>query len=259
MKKIIGLILAVSISFTGVYAQKGLEKMLGSLGVSKATPNASYAFEHSFTYKVVMLDKRGKETSFTSKMYFSKGNKAFGIKMLDSNDPDMSKAMSAMDLMVMDLAQDKMFNFMSNDGKKIVMGISVKPDKLQEDMESKEVSIKKTGETKTIMGYECDGYLVNMEGQKEDVMMWVSQKSVDLIADLGEDIGKAFAGSNKGKRNNYYGYNTHPEFVKLAKQGRVTLGYSSTGTKGEKVDFEFTEVSPNENYVFSASDYDSLY
>lgn len=235
------------------------EGLAGKLGLSGAKPDASYSFDGNMTQRMTMTNKKGKQTWIDNQFYFGRNEAYVGSKIIDSNDPDMKKSVGMMDFTVVDIGKNRIFNFMNSNGSKMVMGIGFKGDKLTETIETEnsKITITKTGETKTIMGYACDGYSVKNEKDKSDVIMWVSQKSIPEMAKLGKNIAKAYGG--QGKQTNYMAYNAHPEFAKIAKEGRGVLGYSSKSEKGETTEMEMTKINSSESFTFKSSDYKSMF
>ena len=226
-------------------------------------PKASYNFGSSMTMKITQNNPKDKK-SFTmrNKYLFTDDLSAMAIKFIGSDNPDMAKASSAMDAIVMDFDQKKMFTLMNNDGKKSLMAIGFKGDALEKyvEEENEKIKVTKTGQTKTIVGYKCDGYLIESGKEKDNVLMWVSQNKVGEMAKLAK---KMSAGSSpfggKSSSKNYMAYNAHPELVKIAEQGRMVLGYSIKGEKGEETEMEFEEIKPSDKFTLSTSEYKSMF
>lgn len=122
-----------------IFAQEEMGGILGKLGLGKAKPDATYPFKISMTYKTDVLDKKGKSFSMTSKMYFSTNEEgAIGLKIIDGSDPKMKSAKNAMEFMVIDPQKSTIYSFMNNNGKKNVVGISMKSDKFSEKVKQDE-------------------------------------------------------------------------------------------------------------------------
>ncbi|MBX2951216.1 MAG: DUF4412 domain-containing protein [Leadbetterella sp.] len=219
-----------------------------------AKPESAYTFNASMTYKMTTVNRKGKSSSMTTKYYFSPKSTTIGMKMLSSSD----NAGGGLDFMVMDISQAKVFTFMES---KMVIGMALRQDKVNEMMEKENgaISVTKTAEKKTIMGYDCEGYAVKNDNDKSDILMWVSKKPVESIAGLGEQMARTYMGSGKGAQNNYFAYNAHPELTKMAKEGRAILGYTTKTEKGDVTEMELTEIEPKINYIFKASDYKSMF
>lgn len=226
-------------------------------------PKANYNFESSMTMKMTMKGTKEKEnTTMRNKYMFTKDGKAMGVKFLGSDNPDMQKASGSMDALVMDFEQNKMFTFMTNDGKKTLMAMGFKNDPTQQAIEKEpaKVKITKSNEAKTIVGYKCDGYWIENDEKKDKIMMWVSQNRVGEMAKMTQKMAMGSSpNGSKGATKNYMAYYSHPEFAKLFEQGKVVLGYTSKTEKGEQVDMEVEEIKPNDKIVFDTAGYKTMF
>lgn len=219
-------------------------------------PESAYTFTSSMTYKMTSVNRKGKSSWVTTQYYFSPKGTTMGMKFINSSDGD--KAAGGIDFMVVDVTQAKVFTFMES---KMVIGMAVRQDKFNEmvEKENASISVTKTGETKTIMGYECEGYSIKNDKDNSDVMMWVSKKKIEPMANLGSQMAKAYTGAGKGGQNNYFAYNAHPELARIAQEGRAVLGYTTRSEKGDVTEMEVTEIQPKMDYTFKASDYKSMF
>jgi hypothetical protein len=227
-------------------------------------PKSAYSFSSSMTMKMTMNNPKEKESfSMRTKYMFSDDMNSFGVRMLGSDNPDMAKATSMMDAMVMDFEQKKMFTFMNNNGQKTMMGIGFKDDALTKyvEKENDKIKVTKTSQTKTIAGYKCDAFLVENEKEKDTFTMWVSQNRVGEMAKMAAKMsqGSSPFGGAKASNKNYMAYNAHPEFVKMANEGRMMLGFSAKGEKGETTEMEFEEIKPNDKVTFDTAGYKSMF
>lgn len=226
-------------------------------------PKASYDFVASMTMKMTQKNPKDKQ-SFTmrNKYMFAEDMSAMAIKFIGSDNPDMAKASSDMDAMIMDFEQKKMFTFLTNEGKKTLMAIGLKTDATEKyvEEENQKIKITKTSQTKTIAGYKCDGYLLENGKDKENMLMWISQNNVGEMAKLARKMSTGFSSMNgKSNSKNYMAYNAHPEFVKIAEQGRMVLGFSVKGENGEETEMEFEDIKPNDKFLFATSAYKSMF
>jgi hypothetical protein len=226
-------------------------------------PKASYNFVSSMTMKMTMTEPKKKtQNVLQNKYFFGADDKAVGIKFIGSSNSDMQKASATMEMIVMDLEQNKMFTFTNNNGTKNLMAIGFKPDKLEQYAKENDEQIKitKTSETKTIAGYKCDGYKVEDQESKDQVLMWISQSRVGEFAKLGQKMGYGSGGvAGKSAQKNYMAYYAHPELAKMAKEGRAVLGYSVKAENGNTVDMEIEEVKLSDKSTFDTSTYKSLF
>ncbi len=225
-------------------------------GMKGAKAESAYDFTSSMTYKMTTTTRKGKGSWMTNQYFFSDKGTAMGMKMLEGSES--AKSGGGIDFMVIDIGQGRIFTFMES---KMMIGIALRQDKLHETIEKENstIQVSKTSETKTIMGHECEGYSVKNENDKTEVIMWVSKKKIEPLANLAEQMAKAFMGSGKGAQSNYFAYNAHPELAKIAKEGRGVLGYTTRSDKGDVTEMELIEIEPKIAYTFNTSDYKSMF
>jgi hypothetical protein len=226
-------------------------------------PKANYDFVSSMTMKVESKPVKEKtSTIMRSKYYFGADDLVMGVKFLSSTNEDLEKSQSTMDMFLMDFEQNKFFTFTNNDGTKNVMAIGFKPDKFEQyvTQEEDQIKITKTGETKTIVGYKCDGYKIEDKESKDQVLMWISQNRVGDFAKMGQKMGMNSGGMmGKSASKNYMSYSQHSELNKIISQGRAVLGYSIRSEKGDQTDMEVEEIKANDVLKFDTSTYKSLF
>lgn len=224
-------------------------------GMKSVKPEGSYTFSSSMTYKLSTTDRKGKSNAVTSQYFFSPKATFLGVKMLSGLD---EAGQAGIDFMIIDISQARMFTFMKN---KMMIGIAIPRDKFNEmvEKENAAITVTRTSEAKTIMGYECEGYKVKNEKDKADVIMWVSRQKVEALANLASQMAGAFTGSGKGAQSNYFAYNAHPELARIAQEGRGILGYTTKSDRGEVTEMELTAMEPQMNYTFNTSTYKSMF
>lgn len=148
-------------------------------GLSNVAPADSYLFKH----KAVMHIKSGKE-DMDIDYYLPETSDYFGMIIKDKKVKD--------DLvMVYDADREAMFSYIKSDGQNIKMGISLKTDDTY--TEAPDIDIKATGNTKTILGYNCKEY--EMNGKDMTATIWVT-KDVDIR------FPSTFHSVKKNKSNN---------------------------------------------------------
>lgn len=241
MKKLLLIFTYFFASCLGVYAQ------------SATKPASSYSFTSSLTYRLSTKDKKGKGTSIETQYYFSPNSGVVGMKM-----GELAKGGQGVDFVIMDIPNFRFYTFMSS---KIMMGMNLKSDKFMETIEKEngKISVRKTDQVKTILNWACEGYEIHDEDEKSTIIMWVSKDKVPAIANMAEKMAKSFSGSAAGKQKNYMAYNTHPELVKIASQGRAALGYTITSSKGDVSEMEVIASHPTLMYTFDTTAYKSLF
>lgn len=148
-------------------------------GLSKATSAETYTFNH----KAVMQVINGKEVMDVD-YFLPKSGSYFGMAIKD-------KRMEGDFMMVYDIEQEAMFTFMNNGGQKIKMAVAINLDESSEEVP--EYDIKATGNTKKILGYNCQEY--KMTGKNITATIWVT-KEVDIR------FPNTFHNTKKNKGNN---------------------------------------------------------
>ncbi|MCR9063725.1 MAG: DUF4412 domain-containing protein [Cytophagales bacterium] len=230
--------------------------LMGGMGQAEA-PDASYKFASSYVMKITSSEKSKDQTDFTIKYHFAKDGEYFGSKIMQSSDPKMNSAVNSQ-FMVYDLSKNAMYTFMEMNGQKNMMSIAMKN---VEDMASEKVDEKientsytKTGQTKTIAGYPCDGYLMKQDG--EEYLVWISKSNVPVVASYYKNLNKAMSGNNPGSIKFNYGAN--PEMMKMVEQGRAFMGMTHTEKNGEKMEMEVVEINASDNYSFNTAGYSNM-
>lgn len=135
------------------------KKQTSTPNVSKVDPASNYAFKH----KAVMHMKSGKdEIDFV--YYLPNTDDYFGMAIKDKKEEQDF-------MMVYDVAREAMFTFMENGGQKMKMGVEFKTNTVED--KSPGFEIKATGNTKTVLGYNCKEY--KMIGDNITATTWVTK------------------------------------------------------------------------------------
>ena len=137
-------------------------KGLGIPSLSKANPAASYAFK----YKAKMQITSGNEVMNLHYFLPESGN-FLGTLIIDEKIKDDF-------ITVMDIDRNAMFTYMENNGQKIRMGVNFNTiSAAEEAMNETSISISATGNTKKILGYDCQEY--KMTGEDMTATIWVTK------------------------------------------------------------------------------------
>jgi Domain of unknown function (DUF4412) len=132
------------------------------------------------------------------------------------------------------------------DGEKTGFATAIDPEEIAElaedydDDEDYDVvppNIKKTGKTKTILGYKCDEYLV--EDEESEVHMWISEK-------LGKEMRKEWMNNQQ----TFGGMFTHAYTL-----DGMTLEYEVLEKNGEKSTMIVTKIDLNHSHKISTNGY----
>jgi hypothetical protein len=167
MKNILFVVLVAlfSISANAQTAQDIAKAMKGG---KKIKPKPEYNFAGSLKFQFTATNE-GKPSKGEQIWYFPAGSEnIFGISM----NMGQGTAMRG----VIDYAEKSMIMFM--DGQKMVMGVPFDLDKtmkdVQNDPKTKVSTPKKTGRTKTVLGYKCDEWLT--ENADYNTAVWMTDK-----------------------------------------------------------------------------------
>ena len=132
-------------------------------GMSKVSSANNYSFNH----KAVMYMKSGKD-EMDLDYYLPDTGDYFGMQVKD-------KRIEGNFTMVYDVERETMFSFIENGGQKMKMGVDFKTG--DSANEEPVFTITATGNTKTILGYNCKEY--KMTGENMTATVWVT-KDVDI-------------------------------------------------------------------------------
>lgn len=167
MKNILFVVLVAVFNFSA-NAQSAADIINGMKSGKKVKPKPEYNFAGSLKFQVTATND-GKTSKGQQMWYFPVGSEnIFGIAMNMGQGGNMRG--------VIDYADKSMIMFMED--QKMVMGIPLDLDKtmkdIQNDPKTKVSAPKKTGKTKTILGYKCDEWITENADYTSSV--WVSDK-----------------------------------------------------------------------------------
>ena len=175
MKKVLLLlaVLALILPIQNIHAQD-LQDIMGQLGAgsSKAVYEPSYKFD---TYmQMEVSDNEGEKVSYNA--YLTKDGSSYAVIFEDQG---------AKSVIVFDTKNSTMLMLVENDGEKTGFAMGIDPEAFADmdldEGDDFEYESFKTGNKKTLLGYECDEYLIKEESS--EVRVWSSEK-------LGKEVEK---------------------------------------------------------------------
>jgi hypothetical protein len=219
-----------------------------------ATPKTSYAFSSSILQKMTTVRKSKSEVGHM-KVQFNKESTAFSVEFLDDKKTAEGEKMS----IIMDLEQKTFFTFSTTKkGEKNYFGIRLNEEALK-DAETKSTPTKpektftKTGKTKTIMGYSCEGY--QMDGDNGDTfILWVTTSSVAGMDDYAKAM-KQYGAQQRQKQT----APINSTIETWAKQGKAVLGNDHISKNGDQLLTELEKISLSDPSNFSTAGYKSAF
>lgn len=175
MKKILFALsmLAMILSSTHVQSQD-LEDILNDVmqGTTKAVYDQEYYFDSYLQIEITDPDKH----SIIYNVYLSKDGSNYAV--IFSNEGDKS-------VILFDTKNNCMLMLNESDGEKTGVAMGIDPEALSEltgevsDTDQNYTDLK-TGNTKTILGYVCDEYLIREDGT--EIRIWISEKMGKEVA-----------------------------------------------------------------------------
>lgn len=212
-----------------------MQAMQAMFGGSTADLPESYSFDHSVDMVIESFDKKGKpEGTQAMKMLFSESDAIFGVQMNVEGMENVSviDVDAKLMVMLMDMGTSKMAMTLDLDQKWSEVE--------SEDTNYENPSFTKTGRTRTILGYKCDEYLVEEDGERTE--FWVTR---DEFLDVYKAFGMMNASSPKGQN-----VADHP--------GGMVMEMNSTSKNGERSSMRVVAVNKNQGKTISTKGYSSM-
>ena len=178
-EKILDSLLEIDPDYEPQYQQQ-LEQMMAA-GSENIPVEASYLFNTKIIYKMTAADKNGSSV-VNYEMWFS-NNEAYMATKVDSDKNTDSRDMPSSVLSILDDKNQAMIIIMEEQKMAQLLSmakikdIAVEENEIDED-ETDFKAIKKTGNTKKILGYNCEEFMSENETNK--FSFWVT-KELDLF------------------------------------------------------------------------------
>jgi len=205
---------------------------------AKADVEDEYTFDHAIAYHMTTTKKNGKvESEIDMNMLLSDEKPMFGMETI---------AEGAVSTIIYEMEKNQMITLTKSSGTTMGMVIGINPSTAAEYAENKEGSekaehnLRKSGRTKSILGYHCEEWI--MEDEKQNSEVWLSE-------DIDMNIGNAFSAmgaSAKGKS---------PFAGKEYPSGTMLEVNSVDQKSGETSHMIATKVSPNSKPSISTAGY----
>jgi hypothetical protein len=213
--------------------------IMEGFGISDdARYNKEYKFDSWFEMQITEYKKNGKmDSQVVYDNYFSKEKLDYGMEYRE--DETRSTILYIADSSTMLILTDE-------DGEKTGFATRFDPEKLEGTVEEDKpensgLESYKTGNTKKILGYTCDEYLI--EDEDSEVHMWVSEK-------LGKEI-------NSGMLSNPNAFGN--AFLLSRSVNGMTMEYELMDkSSGEKTEMLVTDLDLNRDYSIHTEGYNIL-
>ena len=154
----------------------------------------TYDFSGFSVMEINSLDEKGKASDpFQMKTYLNPDGKTSAIEIENKDQ----KNNSGKTIIISDLERNASIILIESEGKKNSLAYGYDFDALEqaaaienweeweEEMEEKDFSIKKTGNTKTIHGYNCDEYV--SESEEGTATFWITKEPIEGTGSIWTD------------------------------------------------------------------------
>ena len=204
------------------------EQMSGMLEgmMQSASTESEYSFPGYMVMEIIVTDKKGKSDPPTRINYLlSDNSEIMGMFFLDP------KASNNKTTTIMDIKNQAMVMLLENDGQKSSMSMKMNYDKIQqmvdeetsEQIEKPDYEIIKTGNTKNILGYTCEEYLVKSE--EGEGSYWVTEEPIQGFSLFSPQSNPMVSSKTMERYDSYFANAPKGTFLEMlftAKDGEVT-------------------------------------
>jgi hypothetical protein len=230
-------------------ALSALNKTLSGMSQTTA-PNISYDFTSSYTMRMTTTEKGKTSQPMSLTYFFSSNGNYFGSEIMNAETASEENLQNQ--FIVFDLDKKAMYTFMDANNQKnmISIGLSGLENLAEETIETTQYT--RTGKTKTIAGYACEGYLTKQDQQ--EYLVWISKGSVPVMSSHYKNFNKVIGANQKGM---LFNYSANADMERMMQQGQVVMGMEYE-EKGSKTEMEVVKIKPNESYSFQTGEYNNM-
>ena len=229
-------------------SSNAMEGLLGGM-MQPAPTESEYNFSGYMIMEITSTDKKGKTDEPMHMNYLlSKDTQFMGMAFTDPKNPSTHTAT------VIDQKNEAMVLFLEDGGKKSSMAMKMDLNKIQnmvdeeaeETIEKPDYEITKTGNTKQILGYTCEEYLVKSEDGEGHY--WVSEKPIEGFSMFSPQSNPMV--SNKTVEKYYSHFSNAPK--------GTFLEMLFKSTDGSVTDMKVIELELNSPTSFAIADYPNM-
>ncbi|WP_200976282.1 DUF4412 domain-containing protein [Echinicola sp. 20G] len=222
-------------------------KMMGSINMNVDTED-SYHFTGFTEMEISGTDEKGKEMDPVSfKSFLSNENEVWAMQM-DPEEKDVESTIMIFDnknnatILLMESKKGEKSRIAYGMDWSNMMGTAA--DEKIEEVEETKLTFEKTGNTKTILGYECEEY--HAENDEFTSEFWVSKEPIQGYASYWSKNNFMFSKKMQTKYQAYYS--------KLPDGNVLEMTYRSKEDDGISR-MKILEINTTENFDFNMSDY----
>ncbi len=219
-------------------------------GMMKPAPTETeYSFTGYMVMEVTSTDKRGKSEDPMKMHYLLSDNSEFmGMSFSDPKSPENSTTS------IMDSKNQAMVMLMENKGEKSSIAIKMDYDKMQgmvdeeveEQLENPDYKITKTGNKKTILGYECEEYLI--ESEDGEGQYWVTETPIDGLSMFSPQSNPMVSNKTMDRYGSMFSNAPKGSFLEM----------NFTDNDGSRTEMKVIEIETNSPRKYSMSDFPNM-
>jgi hypothetical protein len=215
-------------TFDSIFDNQG-----GLFNGKKEAPAKTYAFTHAYEMDIIA------EKDTTHVTYYLTNVDEFMGSAIQMNENEQM-------ITVMDLLRKTAYNFMDFGENKSMMSFGLDFEKVVENQTDTNVLVEPTGNTKEILGYECEEYQV--AGEDFEGTIWVTHEAEISFSD-------AFALVKKQKKNKSY----NQSWMSMVEGLTVEMNMIDTSKKKPKtMKMQCTSVDVTD-YIIYTNDYENTF
>lgn len=244
--------------FEGLFGEDGesnspvtldMNKILAGMGEEVETAD-QYDFFGNVVMEMTATDKKGKEQEPTLlKSYLSKTTDYTGMEIVDPKKPE-----SVM-VMVYDIPNSASILLMDNEGEKASFAYKLDINEVVEDamedasdpMDDPELVLEKTGNTKEILGYQCDEY--HVKSKDGEGTYWITEEPIGGNSSFWGTNSPFASDKNQSK---------YAEHFKDFPQGNFMEMDFTSSDDGTNIKLKIIEVNDSESKSFILKDYPNM-
>jgi hypothetical protein len=224
------------------------EGMMGSM-MEPATTESEYAFTGFMVMEVVSTDKRGKSEDPVQIQYLlSKQPEFMAMNFKDPKKPENTTTT------IMDTKNQAMVMLMSADGQKSSFAIKMDYEKMQglvdeeaeDQLENPDYKLTKTGNSKTILGYDCEEWLVVTEDGEG--RYWVTEDPIDGLSMFSPQSNPMVSNKTVERYSSMFSNAPKGSFMEMI----------FTEKDGSKTDMKVIEIETNSPRKYNLSEFPNM-
>ena len=225
-----------------------LEGMMGGM-MEPANTESEYSFSGFMVMEVTSADKKGKSEDPVRINYLLSKEPAFmGMNFQDPKKPENTTTT------IMDTKNQAMVMLMSSDGQKSSFAIKMDYEKMQgmvdeeaeEQLENPDYKLTKTGNTKEILGYSCEEWLVVSEDGEG--RYWITEKPIDGLSIFSPQSNPMVSNKTMERYTSMFSNAPKGSFMEMI----------FTDTDGTVTDMKVIEIDTNSPKKYSMAEYPNM-